>query len=154
MEQQGLYQKYTIIKNSTGEEVKRPAFVLLPESDPHARIALRAYADAVEANNPVLASDLRSWMDSIEPQSKAAAPTKWGYYMRGWGIGVDQTPLLITEWDTQEEALADLRNSMASFGANGRRVEALLPDEPDVYQVFSKYYSATQHYVAPIERPS
>lgn len=159
MNHRGLYHKYTIIKNSTGEEVKRPSFLLFPESDPHACAALRTYADAVEADNPVLAADLRSWMDRIEPQlatitPEAAAPTKWGYFMRDWGIGIEQTPVLVSEWDTQEEALADLRNSMASFGASGRRVEAALPDEPDVYQVYSRHYPAMQHYVSPIEPPA
>ena len=66
MENQGLYQKYTIIKNSTGEEVKRPSFTLLPDRDPHARAALRAYAASVEKSNPELAIDLRAWMDTIE----------------------------------------------------------------------------------------
>lgn len=72
MEPQGLYHKYTIIKNRTGEEVKRPSFVLLPENDPHARAALRAYAASVEAENAALAADLRSWMDSIEPETSFA----------------------------------------------------------------------------------
>ncbi|MBK8035273.1 MAG: hypothetical protein IPK17_38375 [Chloroflexi bacterium] len=153
MNDRGLYQKYIITKRETGEEVKRPAFVLLPDRDPHARAALRAYADAVEADNPALAADLRSWMDSVEPQPKAAVPTKWGYFMRNWGIGTDQTPVLLSEWDTEAEALGDLRNSVGAYIANGRRVEALLPDEPDVYQVFSRHFPATQHYVAPIERP-
>lgn len=66
MERRGLYHKYTITKNDTGEEVKRPSFLLLPESDPHARAALRTYAASVEDENPVLAADLRLWLDDIE----------------------------------------------------------------------------------------
>jgi hypothetical protein len=66
MENKGLYAKYKIISNSTGEEVKRPSFILFPDHDPHARAALRAYADSVEKSNPELAIDLRAWMDTID----------------------------------------------------------------------------------------
>ena len=65
MSEQGLYPKYTVIKNATGEEVFN-AFVLKPDVDEHARAALRAYADSVEASNPNLASDLRWWLHTLK----------------------------------------------------------------------------------------
>ena len=154
--EKGLYPKYTIIKNSTGEEVKRPSFILLPENDPHARAALRAYSDSVAADNAGLASDLRTWIEVIEPKISTAldesAPLqKWGYFLRNWGVGVNHTPLLMTEWDTQEEALADLRCRMGEYGASGRRVEQSLPDKPDEYILHNERFPSTLHYVAPIK---
>lgn len=55
----GLRQKYHITKAS-GEPVDDGAvyFVLRVNEDPHARKALRAYAESVAAENDVLASDL------------------------------------------------------------------------------------------------
>lgn len=65
MPEQGLYAKYKILKTSTGEEVTRPAFVLLPDGDPHARAAILAYAASVEAENAALAADLRQWLSGL-----------------------------------------------------------------------------------------
>jgi len=55
----GLRQKYNITKTS-GEPIDDGAvyFVLRVDEDPHARKALRAYAESVEDENDVLASDL------------------------------------------------------------------------------------------------
>jgi hypothetical protein len=55
----GLRRKYNITK-TTGEPVDESAvyFVLRVDEDPHARKALRAYAESVEDENDVLASDL------------------------------------------------------------------------------------------------
>lgn len=65
----GLYDKYTVIRNDTGEEV-RGTFTLRPEVDPVARIALRAYAEAVRDENEHLAVDLLDWLDDIEHPSR------------------------------------------------------------------------------------
>ena len=54
----GLYGKYTIINNETGEPVQGFAFVLKPETDPHARWALAAYATSIRDENPKLARDI------------------------------------------------------------------------------------------------
>ena len=64
MEKQGLYSKYTITKNSTGEEIQ-DAFVLKPLTDKHARKALRTYANSVRSENPDLARDLDAWLIGI-----------------------------------------------------------------------------------------
>lgn len=61
MELQGLYPKYHITKTADGSEVEN-AFVLKPEADPHARIALLWYARSVEDENPALAGELREWV--------------------------------------------------------------------------------------------
>jgi hypothetical protein len=63
-EQEGLYAKYTITNNETGERVAE-AFVLKPDVDKHARIAMAAYAESVRPHNPVLAADLKYWLSQI-----------------------------------------------------------------------------------------
>jgi hypothetical protein len=60
----GLYGKYTIIKNETGKEVEGDYFVL-KLTDPHAPVALRAYADSCRAENSQLANDLLAWLDAV-----------------------------------------------------------------------------------------
>jgi hypothetical protein len=57
----GFYNKYTVIKNSTGEEVKEETFTFNLETDPHAEVAMLAYADAIEDVNPTLALDIREF---------------------------------------------------------------------------------------------
>lgn len=42
------------------EEVREFVFVLKPDSDPHARVAMAAYAESVQGEKPMLAEDLRS----------------------------------------------------------------------------------------------
>lgn len=54
---QGLYRKYIVTDAVTGKEVDGATFTLRPE-DPHARVALKAYADSVQGQNPTLADDL------------------------------------------------------------------------------------------------
>lgn len=61
MENVGLYNKYTITKNEDGSEVVN-AFVLKPETDTHARMALLWYARSCEDVNPQLATELREWV--------------------------------------------------------------------------------------------
>jgi hypothetical protein len=55
----GYYDKFQVTRRETGEEITGPKFTLLPDHDPHARVALRAYADSCEGENPDLAADLR-----------------------------------------------------------------------------------------------
>jgi len=54
----GLRGKYDVRKVATGEQVEA-CFVLRYDRDPHARAALLAYAESCEAENPLLAADLR-----------------------------------------------------------------------------------------------
>ncbi len=55
-----LFQKYVIAK-SDGSPVNPSAdyFVLRLDTDPAARVAARAYADAIESVDPALAEGLR-----------------------------------------------------------------------------------------------
>lgn len=66
-EQGGLLaHKYTISKSS-GEPLDPEArcFVLRVDKDPHALVALAAYAESVHADNPQLARDLRMLIADI-----------------------------------------------------------------------------------------
>lgn len=65
MAQQGLYPKYRITNVQTGQEVEG-AFVLKPETDKHARIALAAYAESARGENNALARDLIAWLEMIQ----------------------------------------------------------------------------------------
>lgn len=62
----GLYRKYAVFeaagigRTSPGNPIL-DCFVLRPQ-DPHARIALMAYAESVRAENPVLAQELTTWV--------------------------------------------------------------------------------------------
>lgn len=61
----GYYSKFTVIRRETGEEVTDATFTLIPASDPHARVALAAYAEACEEDNPGLARDLRELLSEF-----------------------------------------------------------------------------------------
>lgn len=56
-----LYNKYRVTEN--GEQVE-DCFVLEPESDEAARIALHTYAAAIDDDE--LAADIREWLAAIE----------------------------------------------------------------------------------------
>lgn len=64
MSEEGLYHKYDVVNHETGEEV-RDGFVLRPSRDPHALVALAAYADSVALENPTLAGDLRHMVQRL-----------------------------------------------------------------------------------------
>lgn len=57
--EQGLYGKYILSKKS-GNPIDPNAryFVLRYDEDPHARVALKAYAESCEKDNPLLSNDL------------------------------------------------------------------------------------------------
>lgn len=60
--QSGLRAKYEVQKAATGERVES-CFVLRPDRDPAARVALLAYAMATD--NYALKSDLHQWVQAI-----------------------------------------------------------------------------------------
>lgn len=62
-EKMGLYSKYRVTEAGKGEVAG--CFVLRPEKDPAARIALGAYAHAVKEENLLLYKDLTDWLNSI-----------------------------------------------------------------------------------------
>jgi hypothetical protein len=57
------YRKFRVIRVETGEEVPEDTFTLIPAHDEYAAVALRAYADVCESDNPALAVDLRRLAD-------------------------------------------------------------------------------------------
>lgn len=65
MDDRGYYEKFKVVRNDTGEEITSFRFVMLPH-DSHARVALRAYADSVEGENPELAQELRERLAQYE----------------------------------------------------------------------------------------
>lgn len=62
---QGLYEKYTIMRNEGSPPFKGEHFVLKPMNDPWAVCALQAYATACEPQAPCLANDIRAWLNDI-----------------------------------------------------------------------------------------
>jgi len=69
----GLLHKYDVSRSSdpTRKHAECRYFVLDPEHDAMARDALRAYAEAAEANGrETLAADLRTWASSCDRSGK------------------------------------------------------------------------------------
>jgi hypothetical protein len=58
--EKGLYKKYTLINNETGKEIEGEAFILRPDRDDTALVAMEAYAEATE--NQSLKQDLKAWV--------------------------------------------------------------------------------------------
>lgn len=61
-----FFTKYDVRYKETGETVEGPLFTLAFSRDPHARVALAAYARSCEAEMPGLAADLRAALKSTE----------------------------------------------------------------------------------------
>ena len=59
MNEDRLYAKYTVTRNDGKPDDGRRYFVLSPDTDPAARAALAAYADAIAPAQPQLAADIR-----------------------------------------------------------------------------------------------
>ena len=66
---EGLKEKYLVFKADTGEKV-RNCFVLRPDKDPAAIVALRAYAETTDNEN--LAGDIYIWVGKDNN-----VPSKW-----------------------------------------------------------------------------
>ena len=62
----GLYSKYIVLRKD-GKRADGIFFVLKPEADVHARVALRAYAEACIESDPALADDIFALLDLISP---------------------------------------------------------------------------------------
>lgn len=65
-EEKGLYWKYRVEK-ADGRVIDDGAkyFVLRIDTDPHARVALKAYAESVSTENPELSKDLEDWLKCL-----------------------------------------------------------------------------------------
>ena len=74
MDNRGRYGKYNVYRAADTDALDPDSyFVLRPERDPAARVALAAYAAACEDANPWLARDLRLWLTSLR-QDRARLP--------------------------------------------------------------------------------
>lgn len=83
MKDKGLYRKYHITKaDGSACNPKAEYFVLRIDKDPHARNALRAYADSVESENASFASDLRYWIDHGLDGFNRAALQRMGFRLK------------------------------------------------------------------------
>lgn len=61
----GLERRYEVRRiGDTGKHDACRYFVLDPQHDPTAHVALAAYADATP--NPALAADLRAWLTALD----------------------------------------------------------------------------------------
>lgn len=63
----GLYDKFRVTRTD-GKPHKSNSdfFPLNIGTDPHARVALRAYAVSVDIDNPQLAKDITVWLDDLD----------------------------------------------------------------------------------------
>ena len=71
-QKRGVYGKYEVRKiEKWGNGMKLtdpgPVFVLAYAKDPHARVALAAYAESCQADYPYLAEDLRDLLEEHRP---------------------------------------------------------------------------------------
>jgi hypothetical protein len=64
---EGLVAKYEVTKlnDPTGKHEGCNYFVLDPQHDPTARIALKAYADAILPYRPQLSADITEWLSNL-----------------------------------------------------------------------------------------
>ena len=92
-------------------------FVLNPSKEgPYgyaATFAIFRYADAIQGENPQLASDLRGWMDDLEREGIEM----WKQYrrtglseMRPYVVGEDLTGISVSDEDTPKEGDMIARN--------------------------------------------
>lgn len=61
----GLWQKFSVRKNTKFRYHDGDYFVLVPHRDVHALAALRAYAGSCAATNPQLAQDILAWLRTL-----------------------------------------------------------------------------------------
>jgi hypothetical protein len=79
----GLYGKYRISKDGESTDPDARYFVLRYDTDPHARVAMVAYAESVERDNPQLARDLKraaeAWVHNVvwATCTCGACPSQW-----------------------------------------------------------------------------
>ena len=63
----GLYPKYKITRlDGTPADLDAQYFVLRLDSDRHARVAARAYAESIRQDNPLLCDDLNRQLDRLK----------------------------------------------------------------------------------------
>lgn len=87
----------------------------------------------------------------LSKKNEGMKQAEWGYFVREFPAS-DMSPILMTQWGSQEEALRDMRSTVNGYrnGVSIRyEVTEMLPDEPDVFLIKGGL-ETWQHYVAPI----
>lgn len=84
-EHSGLYEKYVVIKKVDGTTIT-DCFILVPEKDPAAVVAMQAYAAATD--NKRLADDLYKWVG--KPMQKPMTYTELRYAQVVWLEDIDK----------------------------------------------------------------
>lgn len=105
-DRQGLYQKYKLnLVRIDGTEISDDAFyfILMPETDMHARYALKAYADSVQQFNRKLSDDINAWLKSfgwsrVERHRYFSAMRVAMYAGLSLGIVMGGTTMFILYW--------------------------------------------------------
>lgn len=98
-------------------EVSQDCFVLVPERDPAAVAAIRAYAEATP--DAVLAAELVSWANRIEGDADLALPDQLEHRIALWAgilarhVEMGQMPLLTALMRIAGHAAAAARNDEA-----------------------------------------
>jgi len=99
MDNKGLYDKFDVTVHRTGAKIEGgKAFVLLPEKDPAAAVALMKYADEVRKEAPKLAGDIWKWLTDIELKKlKETSVPEWArtFFATSWNQDKGATLMLI-----------------------------------------------------------
>ena len=61
----GLHAKYQVTKIEGQTDPKAQYFVLRLDTDPHARVAVAAYAESIAIDNPRLSADITRLLDQL-----------------------------------------------------------------------------------------
>lgn len=67
----GLFDKYTVTRNADQKVLDGGTYFVLRVNDPHARNALRIYAESCRPYNEALANDLMEMVDAFELRQAA-----------------------------------------------------------------------------------
>jgi hypothetical protein len=54
----GIWDRFNVVDRIDDELVQDRTFVLLPDTDPHAKAAMMAYARSIQNDNPTVASQI------------------------------------------------------------------------------------------------
>lgn len=58
----GLYDKFDVYSTRTGDYIENFTFTLIPKCDPHAQVALLAYANSIALEDPELFLDIKEYL--------------------------------------------------------------------------------------------
>jgi len=66
-----IFGKYTVGKSDgTPVDPQAQYFVLRLDTDPHARVAARAYASSIQSEDPLLSAEMMAWIFSLAPREE------------------------------------------------------------------------------------